>query len=133
MFVVTVDASGPLYTIGAMVRQLRHFGQVGIGTVMSDWQVEDMHRNRPFTKRNGGAKTASTLVRPHSRYEVNRARKAQRRVARRARKHGQLLTLVSQPDRPRSTRPILRAELEMKLHERMSEALRKQLQWRRKS
>jgi hypothetical protein len=132
VFVLTVDASGPLATIGSMVRQLSHFGRVGIGQEMSAWQVEDMHRGRPFTMRNRAAKTAATLVRPHSRYEVNRSRKSQRRIARRARKHGELLALVSQPTRPRSTRPILRAELEVKLHERMSEAFRRELQWKRK-
>jgi hypothetical protein len=132
MFVVTVDASGPIATLHGMVRQLDHFGRVGIGQEMSEWQTEDMHRKRPFTKRNRSAKTAATLVRPHSRYEVNRSRNAQRRIARRARKHGELLSLVTQPTRPRSTRPILRAELVLKLHERMSQAMREKLQWRSK-
>jgi hypothetical protein len=129
MFAVSLDVSGPVAMLNDMQRKINHFGRVGIGEEMSNWQVEDMHRHRPFTKRNRGAKTVATLVRPHSRFEVNRSRKSQRRIVRRVRRRGELLTLVAQQTRPTSTRPILRAELLVKLHERMGQAMREKLQW----
>jgi hypothetical protein len=129
MFVLSVDASGPLGALNGMLRKIDHFGRVGIGQELSNWQVDDMHRGRPFTLRNRSRKTAKTSVRPHSRYEVNRSRKAQRRIVRRLRRKGGLLSLPVQPKQPWSTRPILRAELLARLHERMGEALRRELQW----
>jgi hypothetical protein len=132
-YVITVDASGPLATITAMLHQIDHFGRVGIGTEMSDWQVEDMHRHRPFTMRNRSQKKASTMVRPHSRYEVNRSRMAQRRIARRARRKSGPLAVAAQPQARTSTRPILRAELLVGFTKRMTEAMHEKLQWKKGS
>jgi hypothetical protein len=129
MFVVSLDVSGPVAMLGAMLREINHFGRVGIGQELSAWQVDDMHRGRPFTLRNRSQKTARTLVRPHSRYEVNRSRKTQRAIVRRVRRKGELLTLPTQPKRPWSTRPILRQTLIDRLHERMSYAMRDKIRW----
>jgi hypothetical protein len=126
-----MDTSGPLATIDAMIRQIDHFGRVGIGQELSAWQVEDMHRHRPFTMRNRSAKKAATLVRPHSRYEVNRSRMAQRRIARHARRKKGLSAADLQQQRT-STRPILRAEVLALLQPRMSKAMREQLQWKKR-
>jgi hypothetical protein len=128
MFKVEVEVSGALGAIGDMLHKLDHFGRVDVGQQLSDWQVEDMHRHRPFTMRNRGAKKASTIVRPHSRYEVNRSRMAQRRIARRAKRKrpvkfaGELRT---------SSRPILRAELLVSFHERLTKAFHEKLQWKK--
>jgi hypothetical protein len=124
---VEIDTSGPLGALNDMLGQLQHFGRVTIGQELSSWQVDDMHRHRPFTERNRGKKSASTLVRPHSRYEVNRSRMAQRRVARRARKKN---ALEPAPVLRWSTRPILRAELLASLQTRLDEA-RGKLKWRK--
>jgi hypothetical protein len=127
MITVSLDVSGAQHTIAAMIHKIDHFKKVDVGRVMSEWQVEDMHRHRPFTKRVRSRGTASTLVRPHSRYEVNRSKNAQRRVARRARrKRGFTASLQY---RKWSTRPILRAELYAALVARMNDALQKLLTW----
>jgi hypothetical protein len=126
-YVIEIDASEVLATINAMLHQIQHFGEVGIGTAMSDWQVEDMHRHRPFTKRSRSSKTATTLVRPHSRYEVNRSRMTQRRIARRARRKA----VAAHPQGRTSTRPILRAELLVSFNKRLSEAMHDKLQWKK--
>jgi hypothetical protein len=78
---VSADIDGPVKTINRMIFKLRRFSRRDIGNELSDWQTEDVHRPRPFTKRiRGGARTK---FRPHSRFEVKRGRRARRRAARR--------------------------------------------------
>jgi hypothetical protein len=102
-----------------MAARIRHFKAVDIGATLSAWQTEDMHRHRPFTKRLKRAGKASTLIRPHSKYEMTRARKAASRLRRRRK-----------PPRPRtSTRPILREELYVLLQKRLAEALHQKIHW----
>src|SRR5262245_52792760 len=91
-----------------------------MSTEMSDWQTEDMHRDKPYTKRNVRAKTVLTRVRPHS---LKRMRKSER-VRKRLRKRALF------PSRT-STRPILRQVLIDKLGERMGEMMAERLQWQR--
>jgi hypothetical protein len=128
MFDLKVDTSGALKVVGGMLHKIDHFKRVDIGTVLSDWQVEDMHRNRPFTLRSRARGRASTVIRPHSRYEVNRSRMAQRRLARRAKRKS---FTGSAEYRKWSTRAILRAELFTALEERANEALHKLLAWKK--
>ena len=127
MYLIQVDAKAAQETVDSMIHQLTHFTRIDIGQVMSDWQTEDMHRQRPFTMRNRGAGRATTIVRPHSRFEVNRSRMAQRRIARRA-KSKKWAGVVS-PFRKWSTRPILRSEMMDDLVRRAQEALAK-IKWK---
>jgi hypothetical protein len=127
MYTVSADVSGPLASINGMIRKIDHFKRVDIGQELSAWQVEDMHRKRPFTMRNRSRGRATTLVRPHSRYEVNRSRMAQRRLARRAKRASFTGSAVY---RKWSMRPILRAELLTVLTRRMSDALGRLLVWK---
>jgi hypothetical protein len=125
VFEISIDTTGPLATIGGMLRKLDHFKRVDIGAELSAWQTEDMHRNRPFTIRNRSKGTAATKIRPHSRYEVQRSRMAQRRIARRSKRAGYV------PEQRRwSTRPILREELYNRLIERMSRVFSDKLKWK---
>ena len=127
-FYVTVDASGPLAVVNDMIRKVNHFKRVDIGTTFSEWQTEDMHRGRPFTLRARSRGRVATIIRPHSRFEVNRSRAAQRRLARRAKRAS---FTGSSTYRKWSTRPILRVELLEKLVTRMNEALHKHIVWKR--
>jgi len=130
MYSVEVDVSGPLKTVTRMIRTVNHFKRVDLGTVMSDWQVEDMHRKRPFTMRSRARGIVRTVVRPHSRYEVNRSRKAQRRIARQTKRKG-FLTSMASFYRKWSTRPILRAEMYAALGQRMTEEMHKLIVWKK--
>jgi hypothetical protein len=103
-----------------MLHKLGHFKRVDIGQEMSAWQTEDMHRKRPYTKRNRRAGSASTTVRPHSRYEMGH----RRRVARRLIRKGRYL--------PRwSTRPILRDVLLERLQNRLDILVADKLTWKK--
>ena len=88
---------------------------------MSDWQVKDMHRHRPFTLRS--RRKVITKVRPHSLREVlgvkrYLAKKAGKRLPRR------------RPHLHWSTRPILRAALKAKLFQEMTDAFHRAISWR---
>jgi hypothetical protein len=110
------DITKRLYVMAA---RIRHFKAVDIGATLSTWQTDDMHRHRPFTKRLKRAGKASTLIRPHSRYEMTRSRRAASRLRRRRK-----------PPRPKtSTRPILREELDAQLQKRLVEALHQKIHW----
>lgn len=121
--------------VSGMIRRIDHFRRVDIGTELSAWQVEDMHRHRPFTMRSRAQGRAATVVRPHSRYEVLRSRQTQRKVRRvlkvlakpRTRPYCGLLYLAY---RKTSARAILRDELLAQLATRMREAMHRLLMWK---
>lgn len=124
---INIDFSAVSLRIGAMISRIDHFKRVDIGTGLSDFQTQDMHRNRPFTMRSRGKGTAVTKVRPHSLFEMQRSGKTQRRMVR---------WLKSKRRRrpPRfyvktSTRPILRSELFDTLGARMRELLQDKIHW----
>lgn len=128
MYFIQTDVSGPLKTVSGMIRKVNHFKRVDIGTTLSDWQTEDLHRKRPFTMRSRAKGMAATRIRPHSRYEVMRSRKAQRRLARRAKR--KTFIAASAIYRKWSTRPILRADMRTLLVRRLSDALHKLIVWK---
>lgn len=115
----------------SMVRKLDHFGKVELGQVMSGWQVEEMHRHRPFTMRwTGRKRQVRTVVRPHSLREVLGERAYRRKIlhlktARRAprQRHRRLY-------RRWSSRPILREMLEAQLWKDMTEAFARAISWK---
>jgi hypothetical protein len=103
-----------LETLADMEQKIHHFG-TDIRHELSDWQVADMHRKKPGTRKlpHGGY----TIIRPHSRYEMRRSRLA-------TRKHF-LRTAVTQLRT--TTRPILREILLDQLRDRMTALLRDKL------
>ena len=103
-------------TLTGMLHRIRHFSQVEMPHVMSDWQTHDMHRKAPFTKR--GRRRVWTRVRPHSLKEMQRSKIVYRRARRR-----------HQDPHRWSTRPILRAILEAKLFTDMTEAFQRAIHW----
>jgi hypothetical protein len=112
---ITIDVDGTEETmarIKAMLTQLAELRHYKIANEFADWQTEDVHRQRPFVVRHRGP-SWSTRFRPHSKWEMTRHRRAVRRAIR----HGWT------PSGPRSTRPILRAELIDALVRRMEELL----------
>jgi hypothetical protein len=105
--------------LGAIIGRIRHFKQVDIGQVLSAWQTEEMHRKRPFTMRARRVGRASTIIRPHSLFEMKHSRRATRRAIRRHKP----------PPARWSTRPILRDQLLSELQSRLEEALQEKIHW----
>lgn len=117
MIHITVDTTHASARIDKMLRRLDHVGRVEVGAVLSHWQISDLHRTRPFTKRLRSQGTARTILRPHSLYEMRRSRRFGSRVLRRAKRRATFVL-------PRaflhySTRPILRANMLELLRQRM--------------
>src|SRR5260370_35082783 len=92
-----LDATGVLGRIDGMlgkIRELKH----SIGNEFADWQREDVHRQHAAVRRT--RRGVAKVFRPHSRFELQRARRFARRLIRKGRYV------------PRwSTRPSLREEL----------------------
>jgi hypothetical protein len=121
--------------------RIEHLKRIDIGQELSDWQVHDMHRKRPFTMRFRAAGKARTTIRPHSLYEMLRSEgatlptKVQRRLVRGIRsKLGHPLarkfykTLRAHVHW--STRPILRQQLISLLMERLANLVAEKLNWK---
>jgi hypothetical protein len=133
MIELKVDMSSLQGQIAGMIRKIDHFKRVDIGKELSDWQVEQMHRHKPFTMRNRARGIASTTIRPHSLWEMTHEhggfeRKTGRRLQSRATRR---LRSLKRRLRRWSTRPILRPELYQELIERMNRALGEKLTWSR--
>src|SRR5262245_47741914 len=120
MFDIAVDSIAVEKRLTAMIEKITHLRRIDIGAELSEWQVEDLHRNRPFTMRNRRMGTATTKIRPHSLYEMLRASgvylptKEQRAAMRAVRKHARYplkrrrRKYVYRVHRHWSHRPILR-------------------------
>ena len=78
------DTTAAHKRIAKMIGRIRHIKQVEVGSLLSDWQVQDMHRKRPGTKRIRSRGVAATIIRPHSRYEMQRGERFAQREMRRA-------------------------------------------------
>jgi hypothetical protein len=128
-----------------MITRLDHFRRVDIGMGLSQWQVEDLGRDRPFTMRSRAKGLATTKIRPHSLYEMERSArsqsgyyKARRKYeekwlapGRKRRKRKPKYVLMVERHQPKtSTRPILRSMARDKLRERMRDMLQQKLTWR---
>jgi len=137
MFKIDVDAEAleaVQHSVDHMLQSIDHLKSVDIGRELADWQVEDMHRNRPFVMRYRRAGRAVTVVRPHSLYEVERSARYQCKAGRR------LIRLMKKPSRKAaaafrlfqarvSARAILRQEMYEKLVERLGEMAAEKLKW----
>jgi hypothetical protein len=119
-----------------VIHEIAHAKRIDIGQELSDWQTEDMHRGRPFTMRSRAKGTATTVIRPHSLYEMLRSEgaalpiKDRRRLVRGLRSHlghplDRKFSRTFREHRHWSTRPILRAELEDALERRLHDLLHK--------
>jgi len=133
MLDINIDTAAIEKRLADMRAKIVHFKRVDIGAEMSEWQTEDLHRNRPFTMRSRARGAAKTKIRPHSLHEMMASARAQGRVRR-------YLKSLSRPrKRPRrttpeiflhwSTRPILRQELEVRLMQRYRVLLKEKLKW----
>ena len=109
MFLITVDATGPLATTEKMLAQLSVF-PTKMQDEMFNWQAEDMRRRHPRQKLRNRGKRVTTIVYPRGRRHY---KKATRPYHLKKRRHPRRI----------STRPILRAELYDKLRSRMTDLL----------
>src|SRR5262249_42704151 len=133
---ITIDVqTGPvLARLNGMLDQINHFKRVDLGAGLSQFQTDDMHRDRPFTMRSRGRGTAATIVRPHSLYEMQQSALAQRRFVRARARYERFLSSGKRVRKRKakyiriatgafyarhSTRAILRAELLSALAARM--------------
>lgn len=122
------------HSINRMAQSLEHLRTVDLGHELSEWQVQDVGRNKPFTMKYRRAGRAVTIFRPHSWKQMKRSGRYQRRGQR------AVLRLAARPSLKAahavgrfqaltSTLPILREELVEKLGERLVEMAKEQLQW----
>jgi hypothetical protein len=134
---ISVDV-GPLSnSLGRMIAQIERFKSVDIGQGLSDFQTEDMHRERPFTMRSRAKGIAVTKIRPHSLIEMEHSIGRRLFWAQKVRKgaptHSFRLTsrkIRGAQLRPHwSTRPILRPELRAVLQARMTKLLEDKISW----
>ena len=145
---ITVDTKDVSDAIGKMIGKIDHFKRVDIGMELSDFQTEDMHRHRPFTMRSRARGMATTKIRQHSLFEMERSAAAAQRFTRARRQYlRSKYYLRGFPDkknrkrrRPQyintlesyrhwSMRPILREEMESRLWERMIRARDEKITW----
>jgi hypothetical protein len=136
---IEIDSEALKRRLDDMHHKIQHFKAVDLGQELSAWQVEDMHRHRPFTMRWRREGRVQTTVRQHSLYEMLKSEgvmletKARSRYARAVKKHlkhpVKRLRLKYREHRHWSTRPILRAALEQTLGERMARLLEEKLTW----
>lgn len=129
---VELDASGPLRTINNMLRRLGGFRR-DIAHELSDWQTQDVGRERAYTKRAGKG-VYLTRFRPHSLFEMKRGRvllvKTTTKAGKEKRKRVRLRkSKAKRVYRKWSTRPILRPMIEAELRNRMQDLLGERLRW----
>ena len=117
---ISFDTSKLQKRLDDMTEQLKALGQVQLGQELKAWQSEDMHRKHPTQRVWAKGKRASTIIRPHSIYEMKRSKKAAQRATRRKSGWGPLAHT--------STRPVLRAELYDRLTARMHDLIAK-IKW----
>jgi hypothetical protein len=112
----------------AMIEKIHELKRNDLGDEFADWQTQDMHRGKAAVKRvRGGVRT---IVRPHSRHEVEASRHYQRKMVRRISTGTKRAAVAFMQFQARfSQRPILRAELTDQLRERMVELVQSKLKW----
>ena len=123
MFTIDIDPKTldeVKHSINRMKQNLEHLRTVDLGHELSEWQVQDVGRSKPFTMKYRRAGRAQTVFRSHSWKRIKRSIAYQRRgsslltraLSRRTKK-GYLRTMAQyhafQP--LTSTREILRQEL----------------------
>jgi hypothetical protein len=131
---IAIDVEEALHSVNRMVQSIEHMKSVDLGHELSEWQVQDVHRNRPFTMRYRRAGRAQTVFRPHSWKQMKRSgryqRRGQRAIVRLAAKPSlKAARAVGRFQAQTSVLPILREELVTKLGERLIEMAKEQLQW----
>jgi len=139
-FKIDFDTESLMKRFDIMYQKIDNFKRVSIGSEMSNWQVDDLHRDKPFTMRWRAQGRAQTKVRPHSLYEMLRSQgaalsvKEQRRAVKGLRGHLQYrlrrrFYKTLHEHRHWSTRPILRAEMEERLMQRMRDRMKREIHW----
>jgi len=131
---IAIDVEEALHSVNRMAQSIEHMKSVDLGHELSEWQVQDVGRSKPFTMKFRRAGRAQTVFRPHSWKQMKRSGRYQRRGQR------AILRLAARPSLKTahavgrfqaltSTLPILREELVEKLGERLLEMAKEQLQW----
>jgi hypothetical protein len=137
MFTIDIDPKtleDVQHKVDHMLQSIDHLKRVDLGAELSEWQTEDLHRNKPFTMRYRRAGRAVTVIRPHSLFEVKRSAAYQRKAGRR------LIRLAKRPSRKAaaafrafqariSARAILRQEMLERLVERLGEMVAEKIKW----
>jgi hypothetical protein len=141
--VIDVQSAAVIARLSDMLNQINYVKRTGIGAALSQFQTEDMHRDRPFTMRSRGAGRATTIVRPHSLYEMQRSEMASRQFARATiryqkfiasgrkyrKRRPKYIAIAMRNYRKWSTRPILRDVMYDKLKDRLEKMMSEKLRW----
>jgi hypothetical protein len=126
---ISIDTKSLSRRLQVMIYKIDRFKRVGIGQGLSEFQVDDMHRDRPFTMRSRAKGLATTVIRPHSLYEVKQSAKTRGRAVRRFSKSTGVSKAVAREYLKYSSRPILRSEMYEVLEARMHRLLREKIVW----
>jgi hypothetical protein len=141
MFTINIDEAtleAVKHRVDHMLQSIDHLKSVDIGHELAAWQVEDMHRHRPFVMRYRRAGRAVTIIRPHSLFEMTRSKRYQRtrgrRLARLLGRRTKRSWLKAQAafhsfQAPTSQRDILRQEMLERLSERLMEMATEKIKW----
>jgi hypothetical protein len=118
---ISLEVDGLLPVLGrldGMLYELRELRGRDLSAELAAWQTEDVHRERPFVRRQRGRPVVVwTRFRPHSWVRMRHHRAAQRRLIRRGRYIGF-----------GSIRPILRQSMIDRLEQRMADLLQ-EIHW----
>jgi hypothetical protein len=131
---ISIDSMALSKRIGMMIAKIDHLKRVDIGIGLSEFQTEDMHRNRPFTMRSRAKGMATTKIRPHSLYEMEHSARASKRVRRFLRINPKTQMRRRRRKPPRiylhySNRPILREEMFSIFVGRMTRIFEEKIKW----
>ena len=140
---ISIDTGAVLESVNVMLAKLDHFRRVDLGMGLSEFQTDEMNRNRPFTMRSRAKGIAVTKIRPHSLYEMERSARAQKRYTRarkryeekylpsgkKRRKRKPKYVVVAETYKRWSTRPILRDEMHNRLADLMVYLLKQKITW----
>lgn len=131
MISLEVVGAGEFAThIREMIGRISHFANIDMANEFAGWQREDMHRKHAAVKKSSWwnhKRSASTTIRPHSRYEMARSHAYQQRLRKRLGRGKKGFVAPSQLRH--STRPILRESLDKQFHDRLTQLFFEKIHW----
>ncbi len=130
-FVIVTGTEEVVEKLTGMRDRISHFANVDMANEFAAWQREDLHRKHAAVKKStwwNHKRSASTTIRPHSRYEMARSKAYQQGLRRRMGRRKNKTTAVPGQIH-RSTRPILREAIEKLFFSRLTAVFYEKIKW----
>jgi hypothetical protein len=116
-----------------MIESISHFANVDMRGEFRGWQRESMHRKWPSTRMSKWSRhkrSATSIIRPHSKFEMARSAAYQAGLSRQRVKQRRKKFRAQTIGHPKtSTRPILRQSIEREFMDRLSSAFFEKIKW----